>query len=364
MTEPIDVAVAPSPAHSLPPGHALQTEQVVPLPFTFTGSASEYFRIWIVNVALSIATLGIYSAWAKVRTRQYFFRHTFLDGASFDYLADPLKILKGRILVAGALGLLFVAEHISLALYAVVFLLIMAATPWVFVQANRFNARNSSWRNVRFAFGGTTKGAALAYVRGVLIAMVTLGIGASWMQWNLVRFRFENASFGTVPFRYRTKWTDFFLANFLAGMVFLGTIFVIVVPVTILLAAAGEAENPVAQGAVMLGSFASYFVLFAFLRARLANLTWGGVDIGPHRLTSDQRFLHVLWLQLSNLLAIVCTLGLAVPWAKVRNHRYRMGRLQLHAAGPLVVEALPGDDGGSAVGDAFADLGDFDVGFG
>ena len=30
----------------------------------FTGKASEYFGIWIVNVLLTILTLGIYSAWA------------------------------------------------------------------------------------------------------------------------------------------------------------------------------------------------------------------------------------------------------------------------------------------------------------
>ena len=29
--------------------------------FEFNGNASEYFKIWIVNVALSIMTLGIYS---------------------------------------------------------------------------------------------------------------------------------------------------------------------------------------------------------------------------------------------------------------------------------------------------------------
>src|SRR5436305_11873488 len=44
------------------------------LPLSFTGSGSEYFRIWIVNALLSIITLGIYSAWAKVRTLQYFYR--------------------------------------------------------------------------------------------------------------------------------------------------------------------------------------------------------------------------------------------------------------------------------------------------
>lgn len=36
--------------------------------FEFRGRGGEYFRIWIVNLALSLLTLGIYSAWAKVRT--------------------------------------------------------------------------------------------------------------------------------------------------------------------------------------------------------------------------------------------------------------------------------------------------------
>ena len=36
-------------------------------PVRFVGTGSEYFRIWIVNLLLTIVTLGIYSAWAKVR---------------------------------------------------------------------------------------------------------------------------------------------------------------------------------------------------------------------------------------------------------------------------------------------------------
>ena len=44
------------------------TTSTTPYPFEFTGSGFEYFRIWIVNVLLTIVTFGIYSAWAKVRT--------------------------------------------------------------------------------------------------------------------------------------------------------------------------------------------------------------------------------------------------------------------------------------------------------
>ena len=55
--------------------------QATALPFIFSGKGSEYFSIWIVNIALTIVTLGIYSAWAKVRKMQYLYRNTALAGS-------------------------------------------------------------------------------------------------------------------------------------------------------------------------------------------------------------------------------------------------------------------------------------------
>ena len=69
------------------------------LPFEFRGNGGEYFRIWIVNLLLTIVTLGIYSAWAKVRRLRYFYGNTFVDGHSFEYHGQPLAILKGRLIV-------------------------------------------------------------------------------------------------------------------------------------------------------------------------------------------------------------------------------------------------------------------------
>ena len=45
----------PTPSLAIPTSHRL----------SFTGSGREYFGIWIVNLLLSIVTLGIYSAWQK-----------------------------------------------------------------------------------------------------------------------------------------------------------------------------------------------------------------------------------------------------------------------------------------------------------
>ena len=70
----------------------------IEVPFEFRGEGKVYFRIWVVNALLSIITLGVYSAWAKVRSNRYFYSHLYLDGTSFEYLANPVSILKGRVL--------------------------------------------------------------------------------------------------------------------------------------------------------------------------------------------------------------------------------------------------------------------------
>lgn len=60
--------------------------------FKFTGNAKEWFGIWIVNLFLSIITLGIYSAWAKVRTKKYFYQNTWVAGHNFNYHATGKQI--------------------------------------------------------------------------------------------------------------------------------------------------------------------------------------------------------------------------------------------------------------------------------
>ena len=83
------------------------------LPFEFRGNGSEYFRIWIVNLLLTIVTLGIYSAWAKVRRLRYFYGNTFVDGQSFEYHGQPLAILKGRLIVFGGYVVFVIASQMA-----------------------------------------------------------------------------------------------------------------------------------------------------------------------------------------------------------------------------------------------------------
>ena len=44
----------------------------------FDGEGGEYFRLWAVNLLLTLLTLVVYSAWAKVRKARWFAQHTVL----------------------------------------------------------------------------------------------------------------------------------------------------------------------------------------------------------------------------------------------------------------------------------------------
>ena len=101
-----------------------------PLPFEFTGKAKEFFGIWLSNLLLSILTLGIYSAWAKVRRRRFFLGHTLIRGHRFDYHADPKVILKGRAVVVSVLVVLSLVSELSPFLSGTSLVVLMLALPF------------------------------------------------------------------------------------------------------------------------------------------------------------------------------------------------------------------------------------------
>jgi len=142
--------------------------------FEFRGTGEEYFRIWIVNLALTILTLGIFSAWAKVRTRRYFNGNTFVGGHAFEYHASPWRILIGRIIAAS----LLIGYELSVLVnptYLLPWIVIFGFTfPWLVIASLRFNARNTSYRNVRFNFTGRYFEALVAYVIWPLAGFATL----------------------------------------------------------------------------------------------------------------------------------------------------------------------------------------------
>ena len=123
----------------------------------FTGSGWEYFRIWVTNTALTLLTLGVFSAWATVRTRRYFYGNTWLGDSAFNYTARPLTVLTGRIIVVAVLIALWVAQVFSLAYYLIGSLLLFLLFPWIAMRARSFRLRNSCYRHICWDSRATTQ---------------------------------------------------------------------------------------------------------------------------------------------------------------------------------------------------------------
>src|SRR5687768_8135612 len=123
-------------------------------PVRFVGTGSEYFRIWIVNLLLTIVTLGIYSAWAKVRRLKYMYRNTQIADSSFDYHGSPVAILKGRLVALVLLIAYNFSFKLSLIAGIITVAVLAAIFPWLIRQSLRFRARYSSYRGIHFQFVG------------------------------------------------------------------------------------------------------------------------------------------------------------------------------------------------------------------
>ena len=144
--------------------------------FSFSGSGREYFGIWIVNLLLSIVTIGIYTAWAKVRRLRYFYGNTWLDGHNFEYHAKPIQILIGRIVVVVVLVIFNILASISPILSLILIVPYLVGIPWLINKALSFNARVTSYRNVHFNFEGSYGRAFWVFVALPFIIPIVFGV--------------------------------------------------------------------------------------------------------------------------------------------------------------------------------------------
>ena len=330
--------------------------------FGFTGKTADYFRIWAVSLCLSLLTLGIYSAWGKVRKRRYLYAHTRLDESGFDYHATPGAILKGRVIALLLFGGLAFSGHFFFWLQIAFIVILVLLTPWIVVASSRFNARNSTFRNVAFAFDGTMREAAVVLLGFGAIVIVTLGLAYPWFRMRRARFIVERHRFGATAFKSDIAVGGFIVAYLLGALMLVGAgvmSFAVIGVAFGFAAAAGDAKHPSAMLAFVpvIGIYAAYLAVFAYLRARVGNLTLNGAIVGPLRCRSALRARDLTWLYMSNIIAVFATLGLAVPWVTIRMARYRASKLCLVGTAPLAsfvaAPGLVGTATGSEVGDLF-----------
>ncbi|MBK5276759.1 MAG: DUF898 family protein [Desulfuromonadales bacterium] len=356
----------------LPPVPAQQstTPPLGPAPrtlgFSFHGSARDYFGIWIVNTLLKILTLGMYSAWAKVRKRRFFYGSTTLHDQPFEYLADPMALFKGWLIAATAFILYSIGTKVSPILSGVIALIVFVAFPWLVVRSRIFNAANSSYRNIRFGFRPNYREAYVVFAGLTILSMLSLGLMFPYALYRQKKFIVENSTYGSTPFSFSATARDFYILSLKVALGFIAVFGLIGIIVAlsgvglVSAATAGGAGKALSGLAIIpfLSLTLVYFIIMVYGQTALANLSWNGTRMGSGCFRSTLRTRDMALLFVTNALAILFSLGLLVPWATVRMARYRFQHLELDAAAGLddVIAAAGSGYSVGAAGDEISDV--------
>ena len=331
----------------------------------FSGTTTEYFRIWVVNLLFTLLTLGIFSAWAKVRKKRYFYGNTRVAGDSFDYTGSPKAILKGRLIAAAIVVLYLVTGELLPGANAAFWVVGLIALPWLVARALAFNARNSAWRGIRFDFTATGGQAARQMLPRLLLVGASFGIALPWYAARLRAFVLGHHAYGASACECEIPARGFYGAYLRAfGLVSLfGMVVAGLVPVWYKTGfKAPDSLTWVSVAVPLALGYCIYAIAYAMVQARTTNLAWTAVRLPGMRFSCTLESAAMARLYLVNLVAIIATVGLAIPWATIRTWRYRVSRFAAIADPAHVFHANAALPAIGAVGQELGDLFNLDLG--
>lgn len=274
--------------------------------FSFTGDGLSLFKIYIVNWLLTIVTLGMYYPWAKATLLKYNYQHTFFDGSPFQFHGTGLEIFKGFIKVviyvvviyAVIFGLQMTGNigYLNLALL-IIYLLTFILIPFAIHGSIRYRSSRSSWRGIHFGYRGELMPLVKLYLTGLFLTIFSFGIYGAWFVNDLRKYIIGNGRFGNIKFDYTGNGSAYFWLN-IKG--FFLTVF----------------------------TFGIYGFWWAmdqfnfFVENVYAEQNGNRLPIRSTAKGSD-----FLLLTLVNMLLIMFTLGLALPWVIVRTMKFFMSNI-------------------------------------
>jgi len=376
-------------------------QQPQTLPFRFSGDGGEYFKIWIVNLILSVLTLGIYSAWAKVRTNRYFYGNTSLENSAFEYHATPMMILKGRLIAVAAL-LIYVLLSEFFPIGGLLFLAILALLmPWVIWRSIQFNARMVSYRNVRFGFHGVLKepykilvltpllpiiiGAILGGIaffvlgKGTVVSIISfitilaVGLIYPYIKMLLASYYINNRQYGQGQFSAQLSAIKYYMIylGLIAKIVAIISVVICIVIIVMQLTGGVDITPAMGEGAptgMIAGMILLFYIVFfalslwgtAYLEANVKNYLLNKTKLDDVlQLNSDIKLGKLFGIYVTNTLLVGITFGLAYPWAIVRLKKYKIESSSAIIKGDIAQYANQQQKAQSALGEEMGDA--FDV---
>jgi uncharacterized membrane protein YjgN (DUF898 family) len=296
------------------------------LPFEFRGKGFEYFKLWVVNLLLTLITLGIYSAWATVRNNRYLYANLYLNNSHFRYLANPIQILKGRIIAV----VLFVIYSIILqtmpTIGAVLSVLLLIFIPYFINRSLAFNRRMTSYKNIQFRFHASYKQAFMATLVWPLLGILTLGLLYPKALKEMYAYTVNNSAYGKSKFLFNASTWDYGKVVIMAGLAILTFALGIWGVVTLW---------PSLQFITPIAFVLAYISAIIFFIVTLNNIFYQNLQLQKHQFTANYTMAGLFKVILINTALTLMTLGLYLPAAKIRLLKYLAENVTLESHGSL-----------------------------
>lgn len=303
----------------------------------YSGQVGAVYRVWFLNIFLSMITLGIYSFWGKTRMRRYLTGCFRLGGDTFEYTGTGKELFTGFAKASPVLILLYVAAmFLPPLLVPVIYLPIIYLIPVAIFMSMRYRLNRITWRGIRarltgspFRFGG------FALWR-MFLNVISFGILIPASDIATYGYMANRAGIGNLRASFDGK-SSALVATHVITMIISIAIFAVASGVSFALAmaaagagAGGEAIAAAASGtAVIAFLVAGVLVMLvrSFYQAALMREKMRGLTLGSIRFKCTATGMDVLKLRLGNLLLLVFTLGLAMPVVIQRRMKFTAAHL-------------------------------------
>jgi uncharacterized membrane protein YjgN (DUF898 family) len=337
--------------------------------FVYDGRLGELYKIFLLNLLLTIVTASIYRFWAKTKMRRYLWSHVSLEGDRFEYTGTGGELFVGFLIVMGFYLVVyfgFVAMTLSMdpgspVLVVTQILLGLLLLYLVFVAqyaAQRYRLTRTLWRGIR---GGMTGSAWIWGLKAAFFAFlsfITLTAAMPWTQMRLIDDRLNNSYFGDAKASIQSSSRPVYAAYFigiaimivglvlisamLAGIQYLSGVYDEMMP--IMLGGADQATKEEQLGELIRKYLPLFiglgilfyislillgFVAFAQYYVAMAREIAAKLHMGSLRFATPVTIGRLIWRYVGNVLIIVFTLGLGLPIAIHRTMQFLTRNIEI-----------------------------------
>ncbi|WP_053228310.1 YjgN family protein [Spirochaeta cellobiosiphila] len=307
----------------------------------FQGNGKELFGIYVINMVLTVLTLGIYAAWAKSKRLKYIYSNTEFANGRFRYHGEGIEIFKGFLKFLAVLVVIylvylvgvFLEDNTIIALGSIIWTLgFITVIPLAIHGGMKYRMSRTSWNGIHFGYRGDKKTLLKLYLKNVGLTIITLGIYFPWLQANLQKYIISHIRFGNI----KVEWT--------------GT--------------GGELFKIHLKGILL--TFITFGIYTFWYQKHLMNYHFGHVVayqdetkliMIPHFSAGE-----IFMVGVANYFTILFTLGLGYPWAVIRIIKMYLENLIVEGDFDPDIIRQTEEDYSDATGEGFLDA--FDIGDG